>query len=835
MPVRVQQRRSDTASKRPTNAILEGEVALNFNDGTPGAFFKNASGDIVKLGPAEVGAAAPNSSVPAGGSSGNSTGELWYDTTDGALKVFDGTAFQTASSGVLADGDTSVGVDGTTDTITLNTGGTDRWIVDANGHFVPAADSSYNLGASGTEIAAAFIDDLNVTTSADLLGQAPVRYYDADSSNFIAFAAPATVAADVTFTLPDSDGTADQVLTTDGAGTLSWSEARTNDLSQGDSSVVVTDTGTDGNIAFTTDGTTAWNINNNGDFVPGADSTFDLGTSANRVAEAYIDTLTLTNPLSPANGGTGLDGSSAANGQLLIGNGTGYTLSTLTGDQSITITNTAGGIEIDADFAQGATTSAAGNAGVASFQSNQFTVDAAGFVTLDLVAVEDGGTGVDGSAAANGELLIGNGAGFTLATITGDQSITVTNTAGGIEIDADFAQAAAASAAGNAGVASFDSADFAVDAAGFVQIAGTAAASTFLADDTNSATPNAGQLILSGDTGISTTASGNTIEIDLDDTAVTAASYGAADTISTFTVDQQGRLTAAADIAVAILHDAVTDFDAGVQTNRLDQMAAPTASVSFNSQTITDVADPVNDQDAATKLYVDTVAQGLDPKDAARAGTTGNITLSGTQTVDGVALVAGDRILVKDQTTQSENGIYEVAAGAWSRTEDADTWDKLVSAFIFVSEGTTNADSGFVMTADAGGTLGTTAVTWSQFSGAGQIEAGAGMTKTGNRLDVVGTANRIVVNADDIDIDANYVGQTSITTLGTIATGTWNADIIGLSYGGTGVDNTNIQDGFAFLSPAYVDGASPGNATFREILTTDVAPITGGSFDGGTF
>ena len=549
----------------------------------------------------------------------------------------------------------------------------------------------------------------------------------------------------------------------------------------------------------------------------------------------YIDTLTLTNPLSPANGGTGLDGSSAANGQLLIGNGTGYTLSTLTGDQSITITNTAGGIEIDADFAQGATTSAAGNAGVASFQSNQFTVDAAGFVTLDLVAVEDGGTGVDGSAAANGELLIGNGAGFTLATITGDQSITVTNTAGGIEIDADFAQAAAASAAGNAGVASFDSADFAVDAAGFVQIAGTAAASTFLADDTNSATPNAGQLILSGDTGISTTASGNTIEIDLDDTAVTAASYGAADTISTFTVDQQGRLTAAADIAVAILHDAVTDFDAGVQTNRLDQMAAPTASVSFNSQTITDVADPVNDQDAATKLYVDTVAQGLDPKDAARAGTTGNITLSGTQTVDGVALVAGDRILVKDQTTQSENGIYEVAAGAWSRTEDADTWDKLVSAFIFVSEGTTNADSGFVMTADAGGTLGTTAVTWSQFSGAGQIEAGAGMTKTGNRLDVVGTANRIVVNADDIDIDANYVGQTSITTLGTIATGTWNADIIGLSYGGTGVDNTNIQDGFAFLSPAYVDGASPGNATFREILTTDVAPITGGSFDGGTF
>ena len=467
MAVRVQQRRSSTASKRPTNAILEGEIALNFNDGTPGAFFKNASGDIVKLGPAEVGSSAPNGTPAAGGSSGNSAGELWYDTSVGALKVYDPNsggsgAFVTAASGVLADGDTSVSVDGTADTITLNTGGTDRWIVDANGHLVPAADSSYNLGASGTEVAAAFIDDVNVTTSADLLGQAPVRYYDADSSNFIAFQAPATVAADVTFTLPAADGNANEVLTTNGAGTLSWTEASTNDISQGDSSVEVTDTGTDGNIAFTTNGTTAWNINNNGDFVPAADSTFDIGTTGSRVQNAFIDTLTLTNPLGVASGGTGVDGSSAANGQLLIGNGSGY----------------------------------------------------------------------------------------TLATLTGDQSITITNTAGGIEIDADFAQAAATTNAANAGVASFDSAVFSVDGSGFVTAAGAGIATSFLADDTNSATPTGNVIAISGDTGISTTASGNTIEIDLDDTAVTAAAYGAADTVATFTVDQQGRLTAAADVTV---------------------------------------------------------------------------------------------------------------------------------------------------------------------------------------------------------------------------------------------------------------------------------------------
>ena len=766
MAVRVQQRRSSTASKRPTNAILEGEIALNFNDGTPGAFFKNASGNIVKLGPAEVSGTAPNGSPAGGGSAGNSTGEMWYDTSTNALKVWDGAAWVSSASGILVDGDTSVSVDGTADTVTFNTGGTDRWVIDASGHFVPAADSTYNLGASGTEVAAAFIDTVNVSTSADLLGQAPVRYYDADSSNFIAFIAPATVAADVTFTLPAADGTANQVLTTDGSATLSWTEASTNDITDGDTSVSVD--GTTDIINFETAGTDQWQINAAGDFLP-QNATQDIGSAGTPVQDVFAGNLT---------------------GTLLTVSQTNVTgVGTLT----------------------------------------------AGTWNADIIAPLYGGTGLDGSSAANGELLIGNGSGYALSTLTAGQSVGITNAAGSITLAADLAQGAAASAAANAGVASFDTADFTVDAAGFVQIAGSASASSILADDGNTAAPVGGQLIASGDTGISTTASGNTIEIDLDDTAVTAAAYGAADTVATFTVDQQGRLTAAADVAVAILHTAVTDFDAGVQTNTLDSMAAPVASVSMNSQLLTDVLDPVNDQDAATKIYVDTVAQGLDAKDAARAATTANITLSGTQTVDGVALVAGDRILVKDQTTQSENGIYDVAAGAWARSEDADTWDDLVSAFIFVSEGTTNADNGFVMTADAGGTIGTTPVIWTQFSGAGSVIAGTGLTKSGNTIDANGTLNRILVNADDIDISPNYVGQASLTTLGTITTGTWNADIVGLAYGGTAVDNTNITDGEIFMGPNFVDGTSPGSAGFREFLTTDVAPITGGSFDGGTF
>ena len=174
--------------------------------------------------------------------------------------------------------------------------------------------------------------------------------------------------------------------------------------------------------------------------------------------------------------------------------------------------------------------------------------------------------------------------------------------------------------------------------------------------------------------------------------------------------------------------------------------------------TITGLAAPTSDSEAANKAYVDTVSQGLDAKASCRAATTANITLSGTQTIDGIALIAGDRVLVKDQSTTSQNGIYVVAAGSWSRAADADSWAELVKAFTFVEEGTNGANNGFVCTVAAGGTLGSTAVTFVQFSGAGQITAGAGMTKTGNTLNVnTASASRIVVGADEIDLATSGV------------------------------------------------------------------------------
>ena len=115
---------------------------------------------------------------------------------------------------------------------------------------------------------------------------------------------------------------------------------------------------------------------------------------------------------------------------------------------------------------------------------------------------------------------------------------------------------------------------------------------------------------------------------------------------------------------------------------RLDQWAVPTADVSLNSRKLTSLATPTVGTDATNKDYVDNLSAGLAWKDSVRAATTANITLSAPQTVDTVSVIAGDRVLVKNQTTPSQNGIYVVAAGAWTRATDADTSDELVNATV---------------------------------------------------------------------------------------------------------------------------------------------------------
>ena len=233
-------------------------------------------------------------------------------------------------------------------------------------------------------------------------------------------------------------------------------------------------------------------------------------------------------------------------------------------------------------------------------------------------------------------------------------------------------------------------------------------------------------------------------------------------------------------------------FTAGGSDTNVNLVPIGTGIVDVGGKRVGNAANPTQSTDLATKAYVDSLSNGLDVKASVRAATTANITLSNTQTVDGVALSVGDRVLVKNQSTGSQNGIYVVASSSWTRAADFDNSpDTEVSpgTFFFVEEGTTQADNGYVVSNDTAITIGTTAITFSQFSGAGQITAGAGLTKSGNTLDVVGTADRITVATDSVDIASTYVGQSTITTLGTITTGVWNGTVIGATYGGTGVNN----------------------------------------------
>ena len=195
--------------------------------------------------------------------------------------------------------------------------------------------------------------------------------------------------------------------------------------------------------------------------------------------------------------------------------------------------------------------------------------------------------------------------------------------------------------------------------------------------------------------------------------------------------------TARANHTGTQLASTISDLSSAVQATRLDQFAAPTAAVGLGGQRVTGLAEPVASTDAATKGYVDAAVNGTDWKQSVRVATTSDITLSGLQTVDGISLAAGDRVLVKAQTAAKDNGLYVVASGAWARSSDADTDGKVTAGLsVMVEEGTSQADSQWRLITDGAIVLGTTALLFAQIGAGTTYSAGAGISIVGNTVAV---------------------------------------------------------------------------------------------------
>jgi hypothetical protein len=233
--------------------------------------------------------------------------------------------------------------------------------------------------------------------------------------------------------------------------------------------------------------------------------------------------------------------------------------------------------------------------------------------------------------------------------------------------------------------------------------------------------------------------------------------------------------------------------------------ATTPSSAAFTTASVSTA--PANGIDVVNKNYLEFFAAGLSWKQPVLCATTVNITLSGLQACDGVTPVAGDRVLVKNQTTAYQNGIYLASATAWSRAPDADTWDDLISAICFIETGSTLAGSAWYCTAQPGGTLNVTAVNWSNFSVAASYSAGTGLslnnyvfsiTNTGVTAAAYGSASKTLtatVNAQGqltVLAETNIsIANTQVSGLGTMSTqDASNVTITGGTLNGTTIGGT---------------------------------------------
>ena len=247
--------------------------------------------------------------------------------------------------------------------------------------------------------------------------------------------------------------------------------------------------------------------------------------------------------------------------------------------------------------------------------------------------------------------------------------------------------------------------------------------------------------------------------------------------------------------------------------------ATTPSSAAFTTASVSTA--PVSGNDVVNKTYLDYFAAGLSWKQPVLCATTTNITLSGLQACDGVTPAAGDRVLVKSQTTASQNGIYLASATAWSRAPDADTWNELISAITFVETGSTLTGTAWYCTAQPGGTIGTTAIVWSNFSVAASYTAGTGLTLTGNQFSITNTgvsAGAYGSASKTLTATVNAQGQLTVLAETNIAIA--NTQVSGLGTMST-QDASNVA-----ITGGSINGTTIGGSTAAAVTGTTITANT---------